>query len=118
MLVDARTLLAACGHDGALLASITNELPAALQSQLETLARAIDDRELPRLREAAHRVCGLLAPFSTFARDIAGDLEDAAAAREPPSVLSELVDRLAEVVPALIGELRGITVAELRAKLA
>jgi CheY-like chemotaxis protein len=117
-LVDVPTLLAACGHDGALLAIITNELPAALQPQLETLARALDDRELPRLREAAHRACGLLAPFSTFARDIAGDLEDAAAACEPRSVLSELVERLTEVVAALLGELRGLTIEGLRAKLA
>jgi PAS domain S-box-containing protein len=117
-LVDARTLLAACGHDGALLANITNELPAALQPQLERLARALDDRDTPGLREAAHRVCGLLAPFSTIARDLAGDLEDAAAAREPPSVLSQLVERLTEIVPALLGGLRGITIEDLRAKLA
>jgi len=116
--IDARTLLAACGHDGALLAIITNDLPAALQPQLERLARALDDRDMPGLREAAHRVCGLLAPFSTTARDLAGDLEDAAAAREPPSVLSQLVERLTEIVPALLGGLRGITIEDLRAKLA
>jgi hypothetical protein len=73
---------------------------------------------MPRLREAAHRVCGLLAPFSRVARDLAGGLEDAAAAREPVSVLSELLERLTGVVPALIGELRGITIEDLRAQLA
>ena len=33
----------------------------------------------PRLREAAHKLCGLLSAFSTVAGDVASDLEDHAA---------------------------------------
>jgi len=117
-LVDAGTLLAACGHDGALLAIITNALTTGLPPQLAMLVRARDDHDLPRLRELAHRVCGLVAPFSTIARDIAADLEDAASAGDRSPALSGLVEQLAELVPALIRELHGLTVEDLRATIA
>jgi PAS domain S-box-containing protein len=117
-LVDARTLLAACGHDGAMLAKISRALATGLPPHIAALARALDDHDLLRLREIAHRVCGLVAPFSTIARDVAADLEDGAEAGEAVPALSGLVDRLTVLAPALVTEVEGMTIDTLCARVA
>ena len=37
------------------------------------------DRDAPRLREAAHKLCGMVSAFSTVAGGVASQLEDYAA---------------------------------------
>ena len=50
---------------------------------------ALRDQDAPRLREAAHKCCGMLSEFSTAAGDLAGSLEELAAGhtliKPPPS---------------------------------
>jgi len=36
----------------------------------------LGDQDAPRLREAAHKSCGMLSEFSTVAGDLAGSLEE------------------------------------------
>ena len=57
--------------------------------------------DAPRLREAAHKLCGLLSAFSTVAGDVASDLEDLAA-RGRLDEARPLVDWLETMAPGLI----------------
>jgi hypothetical protein len=50
----------------------------------------VREQDAQRLREAAHKCCGLLSEFSTVAGDLAGNLEDLAAGApldEAPRIL-------------------------------
>ena len=66
-----------------------------------------------RLREAAHKLCGMLAAFSTVAGDLAANLEDLAARvllQEALPVVEQL-DQCATELARLAG---GLTVETLR----
>jgi HPt (histidine-containing phosphotransfer) domain-containing protein len=78
-LLDAPVLLAACGGDPTLLRKMGQTLTARLPEHLAALGAALRDEDAPRLREAAHKCCGVLSEFSTAAGDLAGSLEDLAA---------------------------------------
>src|SRR5215471_8241961 len=86
-LLDAPVLLAACGGDPTLLGKMCQTLTARVPEHLAGLRDAL------RLREAAHKCCGMLSEFSTVAGDLAGHLEDiAGGARlsEAPRILAQL----------------------------
>src|SRR5205085_5071338 len=78
-LLDAPVLLAACGGDPTLLGKMCQILAARVPEHLAALRDALRDQDAPRLREAAHKCCGLVSEFSTAAGDLAGSLEDLAA---------------------------------------
>jgi CheY-like chemotaxis protein len=78
-LLNPQVLLAACGGDGAILERICHALQAGLPDQLIAVRAALRDQDAPRLREAAHKLCGTVAAFSTAAGAVASDLEDVAA---------------------------------------
>jgi hypothetical protein len=73
------------------------------------------DRDAPRLREAAHKCCGMLSEFSTVAGDLAGRLEDLAAGAQldqaPP-----ILDRLEAMARELVRQADGLTIAALRSE--
>jgi PAS domain S-box-containing protein len=92
-LLDAPVLLAACGDDPTLLGKMCQTLAARAPEHLAALRDALHDQDAPRLREAAHKCCGMLSEFSTVAGDLAGHLEDiAGGARldEAPQLLAQL----------------------------
>src|SRR5262249_49740842 len=78
-LLDAAVLWAACGSDPTLLGKMCQTLTARVPEHLAALGAALRDQDASRLREAAHKCCGLLSEFSTVAGDLAGTLEDLAA---------------------------------------
>ena len=78
-LLDAPVLLAACGGDPTLLRKMCQTLTARVPEHLAALRDALRDQDAPRLREAAHKCCGMLSEFSAAAGDLAGSLEDLAA---------------------------------------
>jgi HPt (histidine-containing phosphotransfer) domain-containing protein len=78
-LLDAPVLLAACGGDPTLLRKMCQTLTARAPEHLAVLRDALRDQDAPRLREAAHKRCGMLSEFSAAAGDLAGSLEDLAA---------------------------------------
>jgi CheY-like chemotaxis protein len=78
-LLDARVLLAACGGDAAILERISQAFLARLPGHLKAVQDALRDRDAPRLREAAHKLAGMIAAFSTVAGGMASELEDFAA---------------------------------------
>ncbi len=78
-LLDPRVLLAACAGDAAILEGICRAFRAGLPGQLRAVQDALRDRNAPRLREAAHKLAGMVSVFSTTAGGTASDLEDRAA---------------------------------------
>jgi CheY-like chemotaxis protein len=78
-LLAPRVLLAACGGDAVILEKICQTYRARLPDHLKALQDALRDWDAPRLREAAHKLAGMVAAFSTAAGGVASDLEDQAA---------------------------------------
>jgi CheY-like chemotaxis protein len=78
-LLDPPVLLAACGGDAAILDKICQTFRAGLPDHLKAVRDALRDRDAPRLREAAHKLAGMVAAFSTVAGEVASELEDRAA---------------------------------------
>jgi two-component system, sensor histidine kinase and response regulator len=78
-LLDPRVLLAACGEDAVILEKICGALRAGLPDQVAAVEEALDAGDAPRLREAAHRLCGMVAALSTAAGGVASEVEDHAA---------------------------------------
>jgi two-component system, sensor histidine kinase and response regulator len=78
-LIDPRVLLAACGGDAVILEKISQALQAHLPEHLLAVQDALRARDPLRLREAAHKLCGMVAAFSTVAGDVASAVEDLAA---------------------------------------
>jgi len=78
-LLDPRVLLDTCGNDAGTLEQICQLFRARLPVHLTVVREALRDRDAARLSEAAHKLCGTLAVFSTVASAVASDLEDQAA---------------------------------------
>jgi HPt (histidine-containing phosphotransfer) domain-containing protein len=101
-LLDAPVLLAACGGDPTLLGKMCQTFTARVPEHLAGLREALRDQDAQRLREAAHKCCGMLSEFSTVAGDLAGHLEDiAGGARlgEAPRILAQLEAVTRELLP-------------------
>ena len=74
---------------------------------------ALQARDAHSLREAAHKLCGLLLAFSTAAGGVASDLEDQAA-RSQFDETRPLVVRLESMVRELIPEVDNVSCETLR----
>ena len=112
-LLDAPVLLAACGGDSTLLRKMCRTLAARVPEHLAALREALRDQDAPRLREAAHKCCGMLSEFSATAGDLAGNLEELAAGSHLDEA-ARIVERLEAMAPELVHQLDGITVEALR----
>src|SRR5262249_54882785 len=108
-LLDAPVLLAACGGDPTLLRRMCQTLTTRVPEHLA----ALRDRDAPRLREAAHKCCGMLSEFSTAAGDLAGSLEDLAAGTRLGNA-APILEQLETMASELVNEIDGITVGALR----
>jgi CheY-like chemotaxis protein/HPt (histidine-containing phosphotransfer) domain-containing protein len=106
-LLDSQVLLAACGGDAAILEKIGQAFRARLPDHLKAVQDALWDRDAPRLREAAHKLSGMVAVFSTVAGGVASELEDRAAQGQVEEARA-LVGQLETMAPELlrlVGEL-------------
>ena len=112
--IDASVLLAACGEDDAVLERLCLALRAQLPRELLRVEEAIRARDLTEVREAAHRLVGMIAVVSTEAGEIASELEDEAA-RGRAAEVSELFQRLARQTHGVLEALGGVSVERLRA---
>src|SRR5262249_33984084 len=108
-LVDASVLLASCGGDPVLLQKMAHSLQGRLPENLGAIRDALRDQDAGRLREAAHKCCGLLSEFSTIAGDLAGEVEDLAANGRLNDV-TPIVERLETVAQDLVRQVDGISV--------
>jgi signal transduction histidine kinase/CheY-like chemotaxis protein/HPt (histidine-containing phosphotransfer) domain-containing protein len=78
-LLDPRVLLAACGGDAVILQKICQTFRDRLPDHLTAVQDALREADAARLREAAHKLCGMIAAFSTVAGGVASEIEDQAA---------------------------------------
>jgi two-component system, sensor histidine kinase and response regulator len=111
-LLDAPVLLAACGSDSILLRKMCQTLAARLPEHLAALRDALRDGDASRLREGAHKCCGLLSEFSTVAGDQAGSLEELAAGAHLEKA-APILEQLELAAQELVKQLDGITVEAL-----
>src|SRR6266851_468091 len=112
-LLDAPVLLAACGGDPTLLRKMCQTLTARVPEHLAALRDALRDQDAPRLREAAHKCCGMLSEFSTVAGDLAGSLEELAAGRQLDKA-APILEQLETIAHELVKQIDGMTVEALR----
>ncbi len=102
--LDANVLLAACGGDAGILEKICKAFRAGIPDHLTAIQDALRERDAVRLREAAHKICGMVGAFSTVAGDVASDLQDVAAQGK-----LEEAKPLAERLESIIQELMQLT---------
>jgi CheY-like chemotaxis protein len=100
-LVDPVAVLTACGGDAEAFDAICATFEAYLPVRVTEMSDALRVQDAPRLREAAHKLSGLLAAFSTTAADVALDLEEHAAQGQLPEA-RQLVERLEALVRELL----------------
>ncbi len=110
---DPRALLAACDGDGALLGKLCQAFRVHLPDHLTAIRDALRDRDALRLREAAHKLCGMVATVSTVAAAAASALEDLAAGGRLDES-TPLVDRLETMGWELIRQVDGLSIETLR----
>src|SRR6516164_6542512 len=108
-LLDAPVLLAACGGDPTLLGKMCQTLTARVPEHLAGLRDALRGQDALRLREAAHKCCGMLSEFSTVAGDLAGSLEDIAGGAQLEKA-APLLEQLEAIAQELVKQANGITV--------
>jgi PAS domain S-box-containing protein len=112
-LLDPVVLLAACGGNANLLGELCQNFKSKASVLLAEINDALRDRDGLRLREAAHRLYGTITIFSTIAGEVASDLEDHAA-RDQFAEAQPVVGRLDVMVPELIRQVDGLSLAALR----
>jgi PAS domain S-box-containing protein len=111
-LLDASVLLAACGGDPNLLRKMCQTLTTRVPQFLAAVRESLRDKDAPRLREVAHKCCGMLSEFSTVAGDLAGNLEDLAAGTQLDQA-APILESLATTADEVIKQVDGITVEAL-----
>ena len=112
-LLNAPVLLAACGGDPILLRKMCQTLTARVPEHLAALLDALREQDAPRLREAAHKCCGMLSEFSAAAGDLAGSLEDLAAGAQLDKA-APLLEQLEAIGRELIRQVGGLSIEALR----
>ena len=112
-LLDAPVLLAACGGDPTLLRKMCQTLTRRVPEHLAALRDALRDKDAPRLREAAHKCCGMVSEFSTVAGDLAGSLEELAAGTQVDKA-APILEQLETIAHDLVKQIDGMTVEALR----
>jgi HPt (histidine-containing phosphotransfer) domain-containing protein len=88
-------------------------LTARIPEHLAALREALHDQDALRLREAAHKCCGMLSEFSAVAGDLAGSLEELAAGTQLDKA-APILEHLETIAQQLIKQVDGITVEALR----
>jgi two-component system, sensor histidine kinase and response regulator len=112
-LLDPRVLLAACGGDAVILEKICKAFRARLPDHWMAVQDALREGNTVRLREAAHKLCGMVAAFSSVAGGVASDLEDHAAQGQLEET-RPLVGQLETMVQLLIQRTGGLSLEMLR----
>jgi signal transduction histidine kinase/CheY-like chemotaxis protein len=112
-LLAPQILLAACGGDAAILEKISHTFRDCLPDHLKAVQAALRDCDAPRLREAAHKLAGMVAAFSTVAGGVASQLEDRAAQRQLEEA-QPLVGQLETIAPELLRAVDGLSLETLR----
>ena len=106
-------LLGVCGEEEELLRQLCEDFKTYAPQRLAAVTDALRAQDATDLREAAHKLSGLLSAFSSFGGDIAGELEDLAASGKLEQT-QPLVARLEALVSDMLPEVDRLTLASLR----
>ena len=111
--LDPKVLLAACGSEELILQGVTRALREQLPAALSIAEDCWRRREASPLREAAHKLCGMIAAVSSVGGALASELEDEAGAGRLLEA-GRLLDRLVPMTHSLLSELESVSVAGLQ----
>jgi Hpt domain len=111
--IEVATLLAACDDDPTLLRRLVQDSRAHTPGALARVREAVQERDAPRLGEAAHRLRGLLSTFSAPAEAAAARLETMGAGGRLDEAAATL-DGLTEMVGRLGAQLEDLSLDQLR----
>jgi PAS domain S-box-containing protein len=112
-LLDPVVLLAACDADEEALRARCQDFLAYVPARLAEVGDALRRQNAPQLRQAAHKLAGLLSVFSTSAASVASDLEDRAT-EERLEESRPLVQQLEVMVAEITRQLDGLSIETLR----
>jgi PAS domain S-box-containing protein len=115
--LDPPVLLAACGGDPTLLRKMCQTLSARVPELVAVIRDALRDQDVWRLREAAHKCCGMLSEFSTIAGNLAGDLEEHAASADLVAA-ARVVEQLDTIARDVVRQAECTSVGNLRQQVA
>jgi PAS domain S-box-containing protein len=111
-LIDARTLLAACGGNPHLLEKMVQSFQDHVPDHLAQLTDAWRQRNAERLRSAGHKLRGLVSTFSSKVASTVQSLERTGLEQQWPSD-DKRIKRVSDGVLALIEALPQVTIEEL-----
>ncbi|MET0791959.1 MAG: PAS domain S-box protein [Polyangiaceae bacterium] len=111
--LDVRVLLAACGGDAQILERIVAALRAHLPPELRKAEQSLAAGDMVGLREAAHRIFGMVSAVSSLAGELASKLEDSAATGHLAAA-SPLLGELATLCEGVLAQLDGVGIDALR----
>ena len=114
--VDSRVLLAACGEDANILERIGIALRGHLPVELQRAAQSLSASDAANLREAAHRIYGMVSAISSEAGAVASELEDQAALGQLLEA-APLLDRLTLLSEELLAVIGSLSVDELQSSI-
>src|SRR5215469_9872175 len=100
-LLDPAALLAACDGDAELLRKMCRHFQTFVPGRLAEVSQAIRDEDAKRLREAAHKLGGIVSSFSATAAEAAALLEQLGS-QGKISETAQIHSRLTEMVKSLI----------------
>ena len=112
-LLDPVAVLRACGDDEEVLRMMCRAFQTYVPKRLAEMGDTLRDRDAPRLREAAHKLCALLFAFSTAAGNVASDLEDHAAQGRLEEA-RPLMEQLEVMARELMRVVEGLSIETLR----
>jgi HPt (histidine-containing phosphotransfer) domain-containing protein len=111
-LIDPDVLLAVCGEDEELLRQLCDDFKTYAPQRLAAVVDALRARDAADLREAAHKLRGVLSAFSSLGGDIAGEVEDLAASGKMEHA-QPLVARLDSLMRDVLPQVDRLTLASL-----
>src|SRR5262249_8784969 len=112
-LIDGAALLAACDEDAELLRKMCQHFQTFVPGRLAEVSEALRDRNVPRLRAAAHKVGGMVSSFSATAAEAVALLGRLAGEGKIEEAIQTHF-QLTEIVGRLISELDTLSVEQLR----
>jgi len=112
-LLEPNVISGSCGGEAGILEKICATFQASVPNQMARVRSAMNDKDAPRLREAAHLLRGTLSAFSTVAGMAASNLEDEAARGQIEECLP-LVTRLESICSELVEQTRSLSIEKLR----
>jgi len=116
-LLDPQVILAACGGEAAIFEKLCQTFRARLPDHLKAVHDSLANDDLGQLREAAHKLVGMVAVFSTTVGSVASELEDRAAQGQIEDARS-LAAQLESTSAELMQQIDGLSLDALRSQTA